>query len=763
MNRLLWISKVYVPILMLIGGVTIVSIYYVNLRYEEKAFVQEWKMHLTHEAKHIISGLVDVGTVHNRLANIEDSLGATGNVRTSFQDRVSRRVQYLNLYADITRHRYPYLINVGDTRLVPLTKNAKNHTTFQDLENQITKNGASERYGVLFSEGAIVVYSYLPMSQNSLSATVISGEVHYATDFDAILLGAESGVGESDVIAAYCNAECFSGLVDIVLGDVEEQIKGMLRYSIQDHNLFFSLTTPIFSISRSFSLSDYVGVNWSVVTVWSIVVIGIGIFLMALFRVVINRAIRVEAENSEIAEVVHSNLSEYSDQKSLYDNFKAMMNRDLLTGLPNKTHLMSKLESYDYSEGNSFIVMLSINEFEHINATYGHDAGDLTIVDLANLSEHFMYRYAVSVFKDFTIARVSGSEIVLLFTEGGDRDVVTALLDELSKKFVSKVFESVGKVTLAVGVLELNKEIQRLASNTQLLMVKQSMQRANSDGGGIVYFADVANTVNRERLIEMQLVKAIKEGAFSLKFMPIYSLKRKEVTKIEVLVRCPLLKEFGVGPDEFIPVAEKNGLIQDIDMIVLSMGIDFVRHYNETVGPMRFSFNLSSIHLSSLVCIERIIEIVEASGVASSLLEFEITETALPPDFSIVVPLLKKIKSMGSTISIDDFGSGYTSFKELTHYPVDSLKIDKEFLEKVRGFKDDDPKMIVLLYRLAKAYGVDVTVEGVEREYQMNYLAKMGVDCLQGYYISRPVSSLKIIDTVKSLNNQKAKKTSLLR
>jgi EAL domain-containing protein (putative c-di-GMP-specific phosphodiesterase class I) len=207
----------------------------------------------------------------------------------------------------------------------------------------------------------------------------------------------------------------------------------------------------------------------------------------------------------------------------------------------------------------------------------------------------------------------------------------------------------------------------------------------------------------------------------------------------------------GYGPDVFIPVAESIGLIKALDEWVLNNAIkDFTLIREATGFEGKLSINISGVELLDENFPQKVKAIVESYNLPCSLIDIEVTETALVPDNPIVIKVLNEFASKGFSLSLDDFGTGYTSFNQLILYPATNLKIDRSFINDL--FSDDESlaKVVKTIHDLAKIYQLNVIAEGVETQQQLEYLQNIGCECIQGYFLSQPVDKMGLIELLST-------------
>ena len=218
-------------------------------------------------------------------------------------------------------------------------------------------------------------------------------------------------------------------------------------------------------------------------------------------------------------------------------------------------------------------------------------------------------------------------------------------------------------------------------------------------------------------------------------------------------MRCHNPGLAGYGPDKFIPAAESTGLIKELDEWVFENAIKDFSAVRETTGfTGQLAINISGLELLDERFPQKIKHIADKYKLPTSVLDLEVTETALVPDNPIVIKVLNELRHEGFSLSLDDFGTGYTSFNQLILYPADTLKIDRSFTNDL--FSDDKSRSNVVqtIHELARIYKLRVIAEGVDTEEQLSYLQKLGCDWIQGYYLSPPIAKNEFISLINKVN-----------
>ncbi|WP_455756271.1 EAL domain-containing protein [Sulfurimonas sp.] len=418
---------------------------------------------------------------------------------------------------------------------------------------------------------------------------------------------------------------------------------------------------------------------------------------------------------------------------------------DFLTKLPNRKLFEQEVESFikssHYSNKKFALLFLDLDNFKWVNDSLGHRFGDKVLIEISKTLSSI-------ISEDSIVARLGGDEFVIL--EPFD--------DTLSvSKLATEIIDSVKNILIID-----NKEIklgwsigislfpQNANSYSSLLQSSDTaMYEAKEKGkNNFKFFSDDMNKSAKERFeIDTRLRKAIDNSCFTLNYQPKISLKSKKITGVEALIRWNDEELGFVPPDKFIPIAEESGHIYDIGIWVLKEALnafEVMKKHQE----ISIAINISSKQLENMNFYDDVVNIITESGINPKKIEFEITETSIMDNIHNVIPILNKIKDLGIRISIDDFGTGYSSMVYLKKLPIDTIKIDREFVMELE--KDEEDKAIVkTILALSNALHLQTIAEGVEKKEHIEILEEMGCDICQGYYYSKPLELEKLLEFIK--------------
>ena len=437
-----------------------------------------------------------------------------------------------------------------------------------------------------------------------------------------------------------------------------------------------------------------------------------------------------------------------TEYKNAEEKIQYLATHDSLTGLPNRlmfTQLLNRsIQSAKRHKQQLAVFFIDLDRFKIINDTKGHDAGDQLLQEIA-------IRYKQSLRALDVVSRQGGDEFVILIEDvhklSDLERVATNILANTFKPIVLLGDEC--RVTASIGISLYPQD----GESAQLLMkhADMAMYCAKEEGKNNFQFysEDIQSQSMGHLAIETNLRLALDRNELSLHYQAKVNCKTGIITGVEALLRWQNPHLGSVTPTQFIPVAEKTGIIISIGKWVLKTAcVQNVAWQMQGLPTVCIAVNLSLQQLTDNNLIDDIKAALNDSGMAPNLLELEITESMIMGNPTKMMDVLARIKSMGVRLAIDDFGTGYSSLAQLKHFPIDTLKIDRSFIRNVPE-NAEDKAIAHAIIAMGETLGLTVVAEGVETIEQMNYLKDQSCDEMQGYYFSRPVVPEQFADLLR--------------
>lgn len=409
---------------------------------------------------------------------------------------------------------------------------------------------------------------------------------------------------------------------------------------------------------------------------------------------------------------------------------------DALTGLSNRSVLYPRLAealTQRRSDSTSVLMLLDLNGFKEVNDTLGHHHGDVLLTEVAQ-------RISASLRTTDLAARLGGDEFGLLIENvehgtTGIEAVVNRVLSVIRRPFL---LDGVGvHVDASVGIAILHEH----GDTPELLLQRAdvAMYKAKSSGAGHVIYDPETDPHSARRLsLTAGLLEAIEQRQITLHYQAKVDVRTLEVVGAEALIRWTHATLGPLFPAEFIPIAEKTGLIRLLTEAVIDQALEQCRRWLDEGRQVPVAVNCSAVDLVDDRLVQQVADRLIAHNVPASMLQLEITESAIMVDPTRAAEVLDRLHRMGVGVSIDDYGSGYTSLTYLKQLPVSELKIDKEFVAGVT-LGGADAMIVASTIELGHSLGMRVVAEGVENESVLDYLRSVNCDVAQGYHLCRPV------------------------
>ena len=427
-----------------------------------------------------------------------------------------------------------------------------------------------------------------------------------------------------------------------------------------------------------------------------------------------------------------------SSRKQLEQQLAHQATHDGLTGIPNRNRLLENLrEALNYADRYQFpvwVAFLDLDRFKFINDHYGHRVGDKLLINLTRRLQNVMR-------KTDTVGRYGGDEFILVL-RGGPDDSMNGIIVERIMEAVNEPMEIDGHHLKLSGSLGLATYPADGSSPDSLIENADiAMYRAKESGRNqYQFFTREMNQQHQEGgQIESALYNVLERDELFLEYQPQLDMRSGRIKGVEALLRWQHPELGLLTPARFISIAEKCGMIARIGEWIIHQACQQAADWERAgLGQLRMAVNLSVRQLDANGLFKTIEAALAASGLAPACLELELTETLMMSDLERTLDVLNKLRAVGVGIAVDDFGTGYSSFAYIKRLPLDSLKIDQSFIQELE--QSEDSHIIVrALIQLAHNLKLRVIAEGVETNFQFEFLKQYGCDEIQGYLYCKPL------------------------
>lgn len=416
---------------------------------------------------------------------------------------------------------------------------------------------------------------------------------------------------------------------------------------------------------------------------------------------------------------------------------------DAMTGLPNRYLIQDRLSQLikEARREDEYVAVLTIglDNLTKINSSLGFAEGDQFIIE-------FSKRIQSSVRTGDTVGRFDGDTFIVLM--GGlkspremDREAET-LLNQFRQAYMVNGREL--NVTASVGIALYPTDAAEVQTMLHYSGAALQFAKKNGKNNFSFYTRAMNEVVNRKLQLDEAMSGALERGEFQPHYQPKVVIKTGEICGFEILLRWHHPELGWVSPDEFIPVAEENGLILPIGEFVLQEALRQIALWKSEFGTnLSMAVNLSPVQLRESDLVNKVETMLRFSGVEAKFLELEITEGVLVDECQSVQTSLNALKALGLNVSMDDFGTGYSSLSYLRKYPFDIIKIDREFIMDLEVVQNNE-ELVIATIAMAHSLGLQVVAEGVETAQQLAFLDAHDCDIAQGYYFSKPIPADQI-------------------
>ena len=420
------------------------------------------------------------------------------------------------------------------------------------------------------------------------------------------------------------------------------------------------------------------------------------------------------------------------EKKELY----ALSTTDSLSGLANRNFLDQRLQWFiseaSRSKKEFAVLFLDIDHFKEVNDSLGHKVGDMLLVEIAKELKHIVREHDV-------LARVGGDEFIIVVSQYSSHLELSGVADRINKRLAKPWIIDSYKLFISgsIGIALYPKDG---ADNTSLMKHADiAMFEAKKNGRNqYAYFTEAVNQqIQHEIALGKEMKSALEKGEFELYYQPKVDSFSGEIYAAEALIRWNHPHKGLVGPAQFIPIAENNGFIIELGQWVLMQTMAQQLAWKKQGMDIKLSANVSALQFQDANFEKNLMQQVEQCGIARDKLDLEITESLFLHNSSRNLKSIHRIQQQGISFSLDDFGTGYSSLGFLKTLPIDTLKIDKLFIQDYAT--ESGAIFLETIVKMAHSLRLKVICEGVETPQQLDYLKSIDCECYQGYYCSRPV------------------------
>ncbi|GAB60135.1 putative bifunctional diguanylate cyclase/phosphodiesterase [Rheinheimera nanhaiensis] len=460
---------------------------------------------------------------------------------------------------------------------------------------------------------------------------------------------------------------------------------------------------------------------------------------------------QIKDEQGQVTQYV-AVFSDITERKLREAELSRLANSDTLTGLPNRAVFMQRLGQLVKAGTEHALLVFDLDNFKKINDSLGHELGDNLLCKLAQRLSSYA-QYASRLY------RLGGDEFALLLDNTNDVLHITSVAKELLNLINQPILVEQQElaITSSVGIVlfpDDGVDPQALLRNADTAMYHAKSQGANR----YLFFNDSMNKQAVKRLQLENLIRhGLKEDYFAVYYQPKMNIVSGQLAGVEALVRFITPKGGVISPASFIPVAEETGQIIEIGEVVLRKACQAVKGWiDQGLFHGRVAVNLSSRQFSLPFLCEQIDEILQQTELPSYHLELEITEGTVMQSPPQAIDTMKKLRARGIHLAMDDFGTGYSSLAYLKQFPLNTLKIDKAFIDDMKSARGRN--MVDTIMTIAHNLSLSVVAEGVEQPEQLQQLSKLRCDVIQGYYYSKPLSAQELTQFLQQ-QKQRSKPT----
>lgn len=418
---------------------------------------------------------------------------------------------------------------------------------------------------------------------------------------------------------------------------------------------------------------------------------------------------------------------------------------DQLTGLPNFPQIRDKIKQLlsqaQQINNQGAILLIDLDNFKDVNDRLGSNCGD-------RLLQQISERIASSLRNNDTLARKGGDEFIVVLL-GVDSEQEAAMMAKNIMHVLTHPFyldDQEINITASVGISLYSvgtQNVEALLTHADIALREAKHEGKNNYR---IFLQSMGDKLQDKQMKEKYLRHALSNNELFIRYQPFVETKNNNIIGMEALLRWQNPELGLILPAEFIPLAEKMGLIMPISEWVLRTACTQIMEWQKNGRYLRIAVNLSARQFRSFrsanayQLINSITTVLDETKLPPDRLEIEITENFLMKNYSMTMSTLKILKNLGVRISCDDFGTGYSSLNYLKLFPIDTIKIDKSFINDI-AYDPVDVAIIRAIIIMAQQLGIEVIAEGVENKAQLSILRELGCNIIQGYYFSKPLSA----------------------
>lgn len=433
-------------------------------------------------------------------------------------------------------------------------------------------------------------------------------------------------------------------------------------------------------------------------------------------------------------------------------NIQHQATHDDLTKLPNRRFFTSFLQEAILNTNTEteqlYLMTIDLDQFKSVNDTLGHAIGDALLIEMARRINQCTDDYQF-------VARMGGDEFSLILNSN-DYNEVLKLAEKIRTEVIKTFIVDGGPITVGASIGLSSYPRDAATANELQITSDFAMFHAKKEGRNNIqsYSREIATAFETRSALERDLANAIALNELELHYQPQFNLAKNSVDAVEALIRWNHTTRGNVSPVEFIPIAEDCGLMPEIGRWVLDEACRQASVWdNETDMGLRIAINVSVQQLMQPGFVQDVFDSVEKHNITADHLEIEITENVFMADVNWITDCLLRLKNAGFKIALDDFGTGFSSLSILQDLPLNTLKIDRSFISKLTGDTGVSHSVTATIARMADVMGLETVAEGVESSEQITSVADLGIDVIQGYYYSKPVSGADLPAAVDCVNS----------